>query len=209
MSKILQLTISDAKPLRHGLDYLWSLILQLTQESDTFLYRDIKGMSDQDRLNQIVIDLGRLEKAGYLGRLPAQRLKGARPYRLLRRQSETPVLRADGEGDSLVGSGIQNMWNVMRRSLQGFTVSDLAIDASTDEVTVSHQHAKQYCLLLERAGILRKQRTGERGVGRNVYVLLGSANTGPKAPRRYKATFVYDRNRGRVVGPVAAEEMEP
>lgn len=209
MRRLLELSISDAKPLRHGLDYLWTLILEFTREQDTFLYRDIKGMSDQARLKQILIDLRRLEKAGILERLPAVRPKAARPYRLLKRQSTTPALQTGGGGESTVGMGIQNMWNVMRRSRSGFTVAELAIDASTDDVKVSHQHAKQYCLLLERAGMLRKQRPGERGVGRNIYVLLGSANTGPKAPRRYKSTLVYDENRSLVVGGATAEEVAP
>lgn len=209
MSRLLQLTISDAKPLRHGLDYLWTLILEFTREQDTFLYRDIKGMSDQARLRQILIDLRRLEKAGFLERLPAARPKAARPYRLLKRQSTTPALQAGGGGESTIGMGTQNMWNVMRRARNGFTVAELAIDASTDDVKVSHQHAKQYCLLLERAGMLRKQRPGQRGVGRNIYVLLGSANTGPKAPRRYKSTLVYDENRSLVVGGATAEEVAP
>lgn len=209
MSIILELTVSDAKPLRHGMDYVWSLILDLTRESDTFSYRDIKGMCDQSRLVQVRLDLVKLQDAGFLDRLPASRPKGARPYRLLKRQSDTPILRKDGSGESTRGRGIQHMWNVMRRARGGFTVADLAIDASTEDVHVSHQHAKQYCLLLERAGILRKQRTGERGVGRNIYVLLGSANTGPKPPRRYQSVFVYDQNRGRVIGKVTAEEVAP
>lgn len=209
MAKILELTVTGAAPLRHGLDYVWSLILELTRKSDTFTYRDIRGMCDQKRLVQVRLDLVKLQKAGFLERLPADRSKGARPYRLLQRQSATPILRADGGGESTFGAGIQNMWNVMRRARNGFTVADLAIDASTDDVKVSHQHAKQYCLLLERAGILKKQRTGERGVGRNVYVLLGSGNSGPKAPRRFKSTLVYDENRGRVLGQVIAEEVAP
>lgn len=209
MSKILELTISGATPLRHGLDYVWSHVLDLTRDGDTFTYRDLKGVCDQKRLVQVKLDLAKLVKAGFLDRLPADRPKGARPYRLLTRQSATPSLRADGGGESKVGQGIQNMWNVMRRSKNGFTVAELAIDASTDDVTVSHQHAKQYCLLLERAGILKKQRIGQRGVGRNIYVLLGSANTGPKAPRRYRSTFVYDENRSRVIGAVTAEEVAP
>lgn len=209
MSKILSLTVSDAKPLRHGMDYVWSLILNLTRDGDTFTYKDIRGMSDQSRLVQVRLDLVKLVDAGFLDRLPADRPKGARPYRLLKRQSDAPILRSDRTGESVRGQGIQHMWNVMRRARGGFTVANLAIDASTDEVHVSHQHAKQYCLLLERAGILRKQRTGERGVGRNIYVLLGSKNTGPKPPRRYQSIFVYDQNVGRIVGAVTAEEVSP
>lgn len=206
MNKAIVLTVSDARPLRHGLDYLWSLILQLTRETDIFFYRDIRGMCDQECLGRVRRDLAKLVKTGFLERLPETRSKRPRPYRVLKRQSDTPSLRTDLSGESRMGDGIQQMWNVMRRERGGFTVMELAVAASTDDVAVSHQHAKQYCLLLERAGMLRKQRTGQRGVGRNIYVLLGTANSGPKPPRRYKAVMVYDQNRNIIVGPVQAEE---
>lgn len=209
MKTLLMLTVSDAKPLRHGMDYLWSLILDLTRETDTFTYWDVRGRCDQSHLVRVRLDLVKLVNAGFLARLPASRPKGQRPFRLLKRQSTTPKLTTGATGESKVGLGIQNMWNVMRRSRGGFTVADLAIDASTDDVTVSHQHAKQYCRMLERAGIIRKQRVGQRGVGRNIFILLGSANTGPKAPRRYKSTMIFDENQNRVVGPVEAEEIAP
>jgi hypothetical protein len=209
MSKILKLTVSSATPLRHGLDYVWSAILDLTREGSTFTFGDIKGVCDQGRIGRVRLDLTKLEKAGFLERLPAERSKGARPYRLLIRQSDTPRLRTGGESGSDAGLRIQHMWNVMRRARNGFTSADLAIDASTDTVKVSYPYAVQYCRLLEQAGMLKRQAAPENGTGRHIYVLLGSANTGPKAPRRYKATLVFDENRGRVVGPVVAEEVEP
>ncbi|MFC6444596.1 hypothetical protein [Shinella zoogloeoides] len=209
MAKTLEFIVSGAKPLRHGTDYVWSLILELTRDGDTFLYRDLAGMCDQKRLSRVRVDLRNLVAAGYLARLPEERPKGTRPYRLLKRQAETPNLRVDGGGESTFGRGIEHMWNAMRRAHNGFTTADLAIDASTDEVSVSHQHAKAYCLLLERAGLLKRLSSSRGGVGRTVYVLLGSANTGPKPPRRYKSTFVYDENKGRVIGAPTAEEIAP
>lgn len=209
MPKILELTVTGAKPLRHGLDYVWAAVLDLTREGDAFTFADLKGLCDQSHLSRVRLDLGRLEKAGFLERLPAERAKGARPYRLVVRQSETPRLRTDGESGSNAGLRIQHMWNVMRRARNGFTPADLAIDASTDDVKVSYPYAVQYCRLLEQAGMLKRQATRENGASRHIYVLLGSANTGPKAPRRYRSTLVYDENRGRVVGPVMAEEIAP
>lgn len=205
MAKVLKLTISDARPVRRGQEYFWSLILDLTRETDVFTYADVKGMCDQDALVKLRDMLRKLEKAGFLGRLPEVGKHGRRPYRLLRRQSECPVL-TNGSVESKRGRGIQHMWNVMRRARHGFTAVDLAVDASTDDVVVSYYYAKQYCALLKRAGILGIQRTGQRGVGGNVYVLLGSANTGPKPPRPYRARFVYDPNRCAIVGAVTAEE---
>lgn len=209
MSKILELTVTAAKPLRHGLDYVWAIVLDLTREGSTFTFSDIKGLCDQSNLPRIRLDLTRLEKAGFLVRLPAERAKGARPYRLVIRQSETPRLRTGGESGSTAGLRIQHMWNVMRRARNGFTPADLAIDASTDDVKVSYPYAVQYCRLLEQAGMLKRQAAPDGCKSRHIYVLLGSANTGPKAPRRYRSTFVFDENRGRVVGPVMAEEIAP
>lgn len=205
MAKILELTVTDAKPLRHGMDYLWSVVLDLTRDQDTFFFRDVQGRCDQSHLIRVRLDLAKLVNGGFIERLPAERAKAARPYRLLKRQSKTPLLRTDGGSESTAGFGMQHMWNVMRRARSGFTVPELALDASTDDVKVTYQNAYQYCQLLERAGILKIQHTGERGRG-STYVLLGSANTGPKPPRRYKAVMVYDQNRNRIVGSVEAEE---
>lgn len=206
MGEILELTVSEAKPLRHGQDYIWATILDLTRETDVFTYKALKGYCDPQKLRGVRTVLQKLETAGYLAREPATGSKNARPYRLLKRQAACPALKRDVNGEARKSVGQQNMWNVMRRARQGFTVAALALDASTEDYPIALNTAKQYCLRLERAGVLALQNAGERGVGRNVYVLRGSANSGPKAPRKYKSSFLYDPNRGVVLGHVLAEE---
>ncbi|WP_411037055.1 hypothetical protein [Shinella sp. BYT-45] len=209
MRKVLQLNISGAKPVRHGMDYLWSLILDLTRESDVFSYGDVIGRYDPAHRTRVSKDLAKLVSCGFLERLTADGPSSARPYRLLKRQTDTPVLRTDGRGPSTAGLGLQNMWNVMRRARNGFTVSDLAIEASTDDCAVSYENAYSYCRVLHRAGVLKMLPAGKGSTGRMVYVLLGSGNTGPKPPRRYRSTFVFDENKGCVLGRVDAEEVSP
>ncbi|MGD9476114.1 hypothetical protein [Shinella sp. G-2] len=210
MRKLLKLSVSGTTPIQHGMDHMWSVILDLTRETDVFLYSDVTGRYDQAHRTRVANDLAKLVACGFLERLQEKASpRGARPYRLLQRQSETPVLRDDGKGRSTVGQGLQNMWNVMRRARGGFTVNDLAIEASTDDCVVKYDNANSYCRALERAGILKKMKAGKGSTGRALYVLLGSANTGPKPPRRYKASFILDENQNRIIGPAEAEEIAP
>ncbi|MBW8320641.1 MAG: hypothetical protein K0M49_02470 [Arenimonas sp.] len=201
MSKLVTLTIASAKPMRCGADYWWSCILDITREAPCFSYAELDGLSDPYHERYLGQFLRRLEKTGFIAKFAA----GSRNYILVKRQSQVPSLGHDAR-ESQRGQRLQNMWNVMRRRRSGFTVDELALDASVDDLVVARNTAKQYCLLLARAGMLAVQAPGKRGEGRNIYVLRGSANTGPKAPRKMKATMVYDPNREIIVGDVVAEE---
>lgn len=201
MVRFVTLTIADARPLRFGAEYWWSCILDLTREGSSFSYADLDGLSDPYHDRYLGRFLRKLEDAGFIAKV----VDGSRVYTLTKRQSQVPVIGVDRK-ESLVGRRLQNMWNVMRRRRSGFTVDELALDASVDDLVVARNTAKQYCLLLARAGMLAVQAAGKRGEGRNIYVLRGSANTGPKAPRKMKATLVYDPNREIIVGDAVAEE---
>jgi hypothetical protein len=201
MPRFITLTIANARPLRYGAEYWWSCILDLTRDGAGFSYADLDGLSDPYHDRYLGQWLRRLEHAGFIAKVEA----GERSYRLIKRQSQTPVIGTDRK-ESRFGQRLQNMWNVMRRRRSGFTVDELALDASTDDLVVARNTAKQYCLLLARAGMLAVQTPGRRGEGHNIYVLRGSANTGPKPPRKMKATMVYDPNREVVIGDVLAAE---
>lgn len=203
MRAVVKLSIENAQPLRYGAEYWWSCILDLTREGAGFTYAQLDGLSDPYHERYLGRFLRKLETARFIEKNPFA--DGKRSYILLRRQSHMPVITLDRK-ESRVGQRLQNMWNVMRRRRGGFTVEELALDASTDDVVVARNTAKQYCLLLARAGMLAVQTPGKRGTGRNIYVLRGSANTGPKPPRKMKATMVYDPNRGAIIGDVLAEE---
>lgn len=198
-----RLDVTGARPLRNGSAFWWATILELTRDGKPFTFAALDGASEPYHEKYLGQFLRKLEKAGYIERVPTQ--ETVRTFRLLKRQSQCPVISEDAS-ESRIGIGQQAMWNVMRRRHGGFTVDELALDASTDDVVIARNTAKQYCLLLERAGLLVVQKAGKRGETRNIYVLKGSANTGPKPPRRMRARFVFDPNRNQVLGDVIAEE---
>ncbi|SIP89071.1 hypothetical protein SAMN05880590_10122 [Rhizobium sp. RU35A] len=200
-----RLDIKGARPLRNGSAFWWAEILERTRDGGAFTYADLDGASEPYHEKYLGQFLRKLEEAGYIERQPTD--ESARTYVLVKRRSYCPVIAEDGS-DSNVGKRQQAMWNVMRRRRQGFTVDELAIDASTEGAIIARNTAKQYCLLLKNAGLLVIQRVGKRGETRNVYVLKGSANTGPRPPRRMRARLVFDPNRNQVFGDVIAEEEE-
>ncbi len=201
-----KLEIEGARPLRNGSAFWWQTILELTRSGETFTYADLDGASEPYHEKQLGRFLRKLEKAGIILRKPSD--DTTRRFRLIKRQRTCPVISIS-DRESRMGAGQQAMWNVMRRRHGGFTVDDLALDASTEDMVIARNTAKQYCLLLHRAGILAVQKAGKRGETRNIYVLKGSANTGPKPPRRMKTKFVFDPNRNQVLGDVIAEEDCP
>ncbi|WP_137136648.1 hypothetical protein [Rhizobium sp. FKY42] len=198
-----RIDVSGSRPLRNGSAFWWQLILDMTREGQSFTYADLDGASEPYHEKQLGMFLRKLEKAGIIERTPTT--ESARTFRLIKRQSQCPVVSVN-ERESLMGKRLQAMWNVMRRRRGGFTVDELTIDASTDDAIVARNTAKQYCLLLHRAGLLVLQKAGKRGENRNIYVLKGSANTGPKPPRRMQAKFVFDPNSNQVLGDLIAEE---
>lgn len=201
MRTAVKLSIEGAKPLRFGAEYWWSVILDLTREQNRFSYADVDGLSDPYHERYLGRFLRKLEQAQFISKSEA----GKRTYVLVKRQSHCPVITEDKK-ESRIGKRLQNMWNVMRRRRAGFTIDELVIDASTEDAVVARNTAKQYCMLLERAGMLAVTTRFKPGRGNNIYVLRGSANTGPKPPRKMKATMVYDPNRCMIVGDVVAEE---
>lgn len=101
-----------------------------------------------------------------------------------------PRVRKDGS-QVLLGQGQQRMWVVMR-ILKSFSATELAVTASTPEHQVADASAKDYCRKLCKAGYLR---LGEDGR----YLLLPSANTGPRAPQVQRNKKVWDVNLQRIM----------
>lgn len=201
MQMFLDLTVTNVKPQRRGHRYFWKVIMETTANgNDRFVARDILGKCDPNQRKHLWAFLQSLTKADYVEQLPSGK---EQEYRLLRRQSDCPLITKDGK-ESPHGKGQQQMWNVMRRERTGFTVGDLAIAASTDEVGVTRNTAGTYCKLLHRCGVLVLQNDED---GQSYYVLKGSANSGPKAPRKMAATVIYDPNREQIIGDVVAEEV--
>ncbi len=100
----------------------------------------------------------------------------------------------------------QQIWTAMR-TLQTFRLAELAASASTEECKVPVRTAEEYVRRLTRGGLLivvepYKRGGNGRGVGAKagVWRLKKSADTGPLAPKVFKASIVFDANRAAVVG---------
>ncbi|MBY5416921.1 hypothetical protein [Rhizobium leguminosarum] len=204
MPLLLKLNVTDARPLRRGSDWFWSVLMEKTANGKTATASDIDGAGEPYQEMAVKLFLKRMVKAGFVSRSE----KPPYQYAILKRQPNYPLVTEDG-GLSKKGLGQQYMWNVMRRSPRGFTIAEVAANASTDDVAVSAISARMYINQLHRAGILKLlTKVGEGQPGRNayVYVLPGSQNSGPKAPRIHKASLIYDPNVGTIKGDVVAEE---
>ena len=201
MAIYLRIKVDGATPILRGSDFFWETLLEMTKDDRSVTFSELDGACSPGQEGTLRDFLKRMTAAGIIERIegPPHR------YRLLQRQRDCPIISNDGK-PSRIGLAQQNMWNVMRRSRSGFTAPDLAISASTDEVQVTVTHARKYCQLLHNAGVLVLQTRGKPARSWNIYVLRGSANTGPLPPRRVSATGVYDRNRGVMVGDMIAEE---
>lgn len=144
--------------------------------------------------------VARLLKAGYLA-VESTVTRGSivtRTYRLVRNVGvDAPRLTKDGR-QSTAGLQFEQMWTAMRR-LADFNHRDLAIYASTDQVTVHEEHAKHYVAGLNRAGYLVLTEAGKHSVSLSRFRLNPTMNTGPKPPLLQKLEAVYDRNLRRVV----------
>lgn len=101
----------------------------------------------------------------------------------------------------------QNLWTAMR-ALPAFTISEIAAVASTDTVEVTRNAAQKWVDRLAAAGVVIAVRPS-KGSRRDsaVWKLRAAYNTGPLAPQRYQAAFLYDPNQQAVIGVPEAEEI--
>lgn len=187
--KPVDIIASAVKP--EGRDVIWSHIRQQRE----FTYRSIQDATDIP--NKTIRDyVFGLQRAGYLERLEDGDNHVAR-YRLIRDIGvHAPRVRKDG---SEVQQGRANdaMWSAMRL-LTHFSPRDLALHASSGNVDVSEEHAKQYCKHLAKAGYIKAVSKGTPA-GQAVYRFLRF--TGPKAPMIQQVRQVFDPNTGEVVWP--------
>lgn len=109
---------------------------------------------------------------------------------------ETPRLRKDG---TLVtqGLGREQMWRTIK-ILRDFDWKELALAASTAQCQVSEGAAKEYAIILEKAGYLVVSRQGKGSI-RTRYRLLPSKYSGPRPPQIQRVKQLFDPNLNRVV----------
>lgn len=208
MGNFLHLALSGSKPIMGGFDFFWKTILDRTSDdAPEFTYRDIDGACQPGFERHLKRFLTLLVTAGFVEVVTERpAIRDARRYRLVKRQLATPVLTEDGRL-GVKGVKQQQMWNVMRRAHQGFTIEELRVSASTDSVVIPFRGAKAYVQRLQKAGAIAVQRRRGGAAGPNTYVLKGSANTGPRAPKIYRTDFMYDPNTGLVLGNADASEV--
>ncbi|SFZ85968.1 hypothetical protein SAMN02983003_3140 [Devosia enhydra] len=207
MSAVLRLRIGSAEPLLRGNDHFWRVIMELSEGGSTFTLTDVEGRSECGTRAPIRDFVRRLVKGGLVEATPPEEHGAPTLYRLIERSRSTPTINRDGTAGRQ-GRGQQQMWNVMRRETGGWTAQELAISASTDEVSVSAATALAYTRTLCQAGLLVVVTPGGPGK-KQVWRLKGSANTGPKPPKILRSKLVYDANTGKVLGDVIAEEVDP
>ena len=206
MPAILKLK-ADGKPVLRGFDHWWSVVRELGKGSAEFTITEIMGRSNGANRQSINEFMKRLVRAGYAEAV-GWRLENSRRhriYRLLKRPVDTPIL-GRGKGGRQ-GRCFQQMWNAIR-ALDTFTVSELAVAATTEDVEVKPSTAMAYVHFLRNAGYLSSREFKNRNM-HHVHQLKPSMNTGPRAPKVLRAKIIYDPNRGQVIGNTVAEEVWP
>jgi hypothetical protein len=214
MAVALRLTVGKAEPLLRGQAHFWRCIRALGRDGNAFSASALRAMSDEPRIETVTTYLRRLTSAGVLtvegSAYNAASRKHERTYLLVRDQETPPALTKDGKLSVRQTSASQAMWNVMRGPLgrNGFTFADLVAWGSTEVAPIAAWTAKSFIQALNAGGYLLQLDPGG-GPKRAVWRLRPAMNTGPKPPMILTAKLVYDQNRGKVAGPVIAEEVEP
>lgn len=142
-------------------------------------------------------------KAGYLEAVSKGKRGESNVYRLVNDCGvDAPRVRKDGTPVTQ-GQGRQQMWNSMR-IIKQFTAADLAFNATTDELKVAENEARDYCKMLCHAGYLKVITQGKPGHkagtgSRSRYMLIPTMWTGPQSPQIQRTRQVYDPNLKKVI----------
>ncbi len=142
-------------------------------------------------------------KAGYLEAVSKGKRGEPNVYRLINDCGvDAPRVRKDGTPVTQ-GQGRQQMWNSMR-IIKQFTAADLAFNATTDELKVAENEARDYCKMLCHAGYLKVISQGKPGHkagtgSRSRYMLIPAMWTGPQSPQIQRTRQVYDPNLKKVI----------
>lgn len=192
MSIILALKVDPGQPVRRGSAWMWSVVRDLTEKDRTRIITpdDVLARTSGTEVSTVRKWLRTLATAGILEALP----QGA--YRCLRRPVLLPHITGDGR---IVTLGQDAMWNAMR-ALTVFTVRELALSASTEEVQVAEATAERYVRALRGAGyfVVLPGRPSR-------YRLKPSMRSRTLAPQILRTKLVYDPNVNEVLGAVEAE----
>ncbi len=185
--------------LPRGPDHYWTVACEFGPDGFTVsdLLRCTNGVSRDAVRNWITA----MVADGHLRAIGSRRMRGVYGvvYAVVAPSIRPPVRHEPA-------TAAQQMWTAMR-TLDRFTVDELAAAASTEALTVSRRTAKDYVGRLARAGVLVQVGRCGGSSAPKIWRLKPSANTGPRTPRRYRAAFMWDPNAGVALGlPEAQEE---
>jgi len=125
-------------------------------------------------------------------------------YAVKRKREKAPVVRRPDFKGAL-GRAQEQLWNTMRMLKESWTLSELALTASTEEVLVSRNTANKYVAALVRAGIVQAVKAPTFGAKGHMGAVAGRYRltrkiTGPKPPQVLAAQFVFDPNSDKIIG---------
>jgi len=191
----------DKRPMLETRDAIWAAIRRLRSFNLAELRAETRCSAEQVR--DYVTGL---TAAGYL---TSEGGHGAGYFHLVKdRGVDAPRVRKDGS-EITMGKSREQMWLVMK-ILGEFSATDLAFNASTEEVKVSEEDARNYLMYLHKASYLAmvaKGKPGNRKGGGILarYRLIPSMYTGPRPPMVQRVKQVYDPNLKKVVWSGGAE----
>ncbi|WP_264047531.1 hypothetical protein [Methylobacterium flocculans] len=172
----------------------WDAMRALTLRAGSFTSRDVAEHCGVTVENTVICYVAACVRYGHLdvvGERPPATPTG-RPFKLyavkVTERLEAPFEKADITRKH--GAAHQQMWTAMR-ALPHFTTRELAVHASTDEVSISSDTARIFCWKLEQAGYL--QELGRNGRWRVLRIRPGKS-TGPIPPAITFKGEVIERN---------------
>lgn len=170
------------------LDYIWRKAQALSL-AGPFTYQQLSANVGMDvkYIGVLCLDW---EKEGKLQRVSSERSQHVHmrvPQHLNRGR-----IAVDEEGKD---TAQDRMWRVIRK-IGSFDARDVAMYASSPELTISERAAAEFCRMLCRSGYLRVLRKEQPGKKLAVYQLV--KNTGPRAPRVRRLSVIWDDNLERI-----------
>jgi hypothetical protein len=173
----------------------WNAMKALTTRRGSFSWDDVAEVVPGVVRNTIQSYIAACLRAGHVtivGERRARRRSGPdrKLYAVNVNRSEAPFEKPElTKGD--LGTKQRHLWTAIR-AMPTFTVRDLTLQASTDDVVISEIWARGYVRCLSEAGyLLTLGRSETRFV---VYRLRPSHNTGPLPPAVSADGTVTDRN---------------
>lgn len=201
--------------LPRGPEHYWKVMC--AAGSAGFTVGDVAGCTNGVAWSTVKDYITRLAKEGLvkvIGGKPSAGGVKIHVYAVTKISTMAPVLRRP-DYTGVRGRSQAQVWTAMR-SLGAFTLRELAVAASTDDHVVKPRTAEAYVRMLMKAGIVvavepyakgRKGRPFGAGAAPGTYRLTRAGNTGPAAPKVFKASIVFDPNKNRVVKVAETEEV--